>query len=155
VRTQDEIRARFDFVRESGDDLFGFRQEALADAIDYEHVKDLLKADSGPGDWPEPDVATKAREYLSFAIGKAVGHRGMSAHRSIEKLREWLWCLDDRDLIARFDAAPHPQYGAPKLAVLAAAWQVEPVEYEREAFARMTAGEHCRPDCKAGCGVDA
>lgn len=158
MRTQDEIRARLDTIRADGradgSDPFGFRQEALLDALDYEHLADLLSPDVAGDQVPTPDVAARAREYLSFAVDKALNHRGISAWRSVEKLGEWLWCLDDADLAEKFAAAPYAQYGAPKLAVLVEAWGVQPAvpADEQQAWQQMCHGLPCTADCYAGCG---
>lgn len=153
-RTQAEIRDRFTTIRKSGDDIFGFRQEALLDAMTYETAAStgLLKEGVDASDWTEPDVAHTARWYLAFAIGKAVDHRGISASRSVEKLSEWLWCLGEDELAARFDAADYPQYGAPKLAMLAQAWGVEHDHADDPGWQRMVKGLPCQPICDAGCG---
>jgi hypothetical protein len=153
VRTQAEIRARFDDVRTGGDDLFGFRQEALLEAMEYDTVvdTDALKQDPGRDEWPTPDVATRAREYLVFAVGKAVDHRGISASRSIEKLDEWLWCLGEDELAARLHAADYSMYGAPKLQILAEAWQIDHEHATDPGWLRMVQGLPCRRICDAGC----
>lgn len=155
MRTQDEIRARFDGLAESHLDPFGFRREALLDCMEFDTAVGIgMNPEAKPEEWARPDVATRAREYLRFAIGKAVDHRGISAGRSIEKLAEWLWVLDDADLIERFEAADYPQYGAPKLRVLEDAWLGGQHDYAGDAhWRRMRQGLRCRDNCDDGCGL--
>ena len=151
MKTQQEIRTRFDEVSASGDDVFGFRQEALVNAMEYATVADLLKEGVTEDQWDSPNIEATARDYLGFAIGKAVGHRGISAGRSIEKLAEWVWCLGDADLAERFESAGYEPYGAPKLAVLAQAWGMATDDMESAEWQRMASGQPCREYCDEGC----
>jgi len=152
-RSQQEIRARFDQIHDSGDDFFGFRQEALAEAMEFDTVVDMLKEGATAEDWTVPDVKKTARDYLEFAIGKATDHRGISAERSIDKLREWLWCLGDDELLQRFESAEYEQYGAPKLLVLAEAWGVSTEDMDSTEWQRMSKGIPCSDTCYEGCGA--
>lgn len=155
MRTQDEILKRFTAHRNTVEDLFGFRQEALLEAMTLETAErtGVLKEDFDRSKWTEPNVESTAREYLLFAIGKAVNHRGLSAGRSIEKLEEWLWVLGDEATLNAFVDAAYPQYGAPKLEVLVQAWSVEH-EYAHDShWHRMAVGYPCHSMCDRGCGV--
>ena len=49
------------------------------------------------------NVIQEIKEYLPFAIGKAEGERGISAERSMFKFTEWLWVLEDDDLLNVID----------------------------------------------------
>lgn len=154
-RTQAEIRDRFMALRTSQlTDVLGFRQEALLEAMTFETAAStgVLKEGVDAAQWHAPDVANRAREYLVFAIGKAMDHRGISAGRSVEKLAEWLWVLGEDELAARFDAAEYAQYGAPKLTVLAETWGVNHDHRNDPAWQRMVQGRPCEPGCSAGCG---
>lgn len=149
-KTQAEILARFNEL--GADDYFGFRREALLEAMDFDTAMSagLVGSDTSAAEWGAPDVKGTASAYLEFAIGKAAGHRGISASRSIEKLGEWVWCLGDAELDERFVDAPYPSYGAPKLELLAQAWGVAHPARETEEWRRMAAGELCSPGC-GGC----
>ncbi|MCK4518367.1 hypothetical protein KAT92_06325 [Candidatus Babeliales bacterium] len=48
------------------------------------------------------NVISEMREYINFAMGKAIDQRGISANRSIWKFKQWLWLLED-DEITNFD----------------------------------------------------
>ena len=154
TRTQDEIVARIRAVE--AEDWMGFHTEVLLDSLDYEHAKGWLKPETTAGEWDrtEPtDLAVEAREYLDFAVGKILDHRGISAGRSVDKLTELAWLLGRDDVLAAMDTADYPQYGAPKVKVFAHGmgwadlWPAADVGLER-----MAAGEPCRPGCQNGCG---
>jgi len=53
---------------------------------------------------------------VAFGWGKVRNHRGLSADRTILKMKAWLWLLGDDELEAfAADYANYPQYGAPIL----------------------------------------
>jgi len=89
--------------------------------------------------------------YLAFAIRKVVDHRGISAERSVVKLREYAWLLGRDDAVVAMDAAAYPQYGAPKLKAFALAmglpWPTDDIVLEH-----MASGQPCSPNCWEGCG---
>lgn len=154
TRTQDEIRARFD----ASDDFFGFAAEVLAESMTADTIRQInpnAEVNDHQAQTTE-QVTEAAREYLGFAVEKITSHRGLSAERSVIKLREFAWLLDRDDVIAAMDAAEYPQYGAPKVKAFAdrMGWPfISYVEdYERPALARMSNGEPCREDCMDGCG---
>lgn len=150
ARTQDEVLARIKSVEH---DFFGFRLEVLAAALDYEHARSFLEPETTAAEWAEcqvTDIDAAAREYYAFALGKIRNHRGISAERSVEKLREYAWLLGRDDVVKAMDAVGYPQYGAPKVAAFAAgfglAWP------DDEAMVRMSTGLPCVDDCDEGCG---
>lgn len=151
TRTQDEIVAR---MAES-DGMFGFDREVLIGALDFDHAKPYLNAEVTEDQWFEDgrgrrDVFSDATAYLGFAIGKILDHRGISASRSVEKLREYAWLLGRDDVVAAMDEADYAQYGAPQVKAFAVGmgmpWP------EAEILTRMADGEPCEPGCESGCG---
>jgi hypothetical protein len=154
TRTQDEIRARFD----AADDFFGFAVEVLAESMTAETILQINPdADVSEVNPQTTDQVTEsARDYLKFAVEKISDHRGLSAERSVIKLREFAWLLGRDDVVAAMDAADYPQYGAPKVKAFAdgMGWAfisfVE--EWERPLLVRMSSGDPCREDCMDGCG---
>lgn len=65
----------------------------------------------------EKSVNKKIREYLPFAWKKANGERGISSERSIWKFKQWLWLLEDSEILAfASDNENYPFYGKPILA---------------------------------------
>ena len=157
VRAQDEIVARFEVYSNTSfnaSDILGWRREVLAEALDFEHARPFLKPDVTADSWDavptEEQLADKAAAYLDFGYGKAIDHRGISADRSVSKLREFAWLLGRDDVVEAMDKAGYAQYGAPKLLAFAVGMDL-PVSTDR-AFQRMAAGQLCRPACEDGCG---
>lgn len=173
-RTQDEVVARYEAVRE--DDVFGFKADVLIPHLDIGHVETVYRPqvrveEAGifgelrtPGEpepldlenWvPEPlhleAVMYELTGYMAFAWGKVRDHRGISAGRSVAKIEEYVWLLGRDDLLAAMEAAEYEQYGAPKLAVVCRALDL--TIPESEALANMIGGRYCRPDCEEGCGL--
>ena len=105
-RTQDEILARANEARYR-DPLLGTEAADLAAALDREHLAQLSWIDHDQvDDLPDEDLAVNtpqiahanACSYMSFALEKANGGRGISAWRSLSHYAAWLWlCLEDED----------------------------------------------------------
>lgn len=117
TRTSAEIFAR----AQAADDPFSWAQELLLSYCDYETVLPLLHDGVTAEDWAKnaddpAKVGEAARSYYLFALGKIAAERGISAERSVIKLREYAWLMGRDDVIAAMDAAPYPEYGAPKVA---------------------------------------
>lgn len=152
ARTQEEILAQIEAV--TGDDFFGFRREVLIAVLDYEHARQFLKEDTTPEEWAQEqvtDVLAAGFGYYGFALGKIRDHRGISASRSVAKLREYAWLLGRDDVITAMDEADYPQYGAPQVAAFAKGFGLDwPTE---AAMMRMSSGLPCEDDCMDGCGA--
>jgi hypothetical protein len=159
MRSQAEIRARFDRLRSGEEaDVYGFAGEAIVEALERPSVEDLLKDPNT--EWHTVDLPQTMRNYLAFAVDKALSHRGLSAVRSHEKFKVWLWCLNDQDLIDRFESADYPQYGAPKLQVIVEHLGLGSLPEETrealdtDAWRNMSAGRFCVSNCDEGCGSE-
>ncbi|MBM0275136.1 hypothetical protein [Micromonospora tarensis] len=151
TRTQEQILARFRAVADS--DWLGFRREVLADSMTLDTLRQAVPGidTTGRDDYVKPEVLEqRARDYLTFAIGKALDHRGISASRSVDKLSEYAWLLGRDDVVAAMDAAEYEQYGVPKLRAFAEgmAWRW-PGDIP---LARMAQGLPCQSACADGCG---
>lgn len=156
MRTQDEIEARVAALK--GDDFFGFETSDLLGALTFERVKKHLREDAAvdAAKWEaerlktDEDVRKQIVEYLPFAWEKAVGHRGLSAGRSIAHFRAWCWLLGDDEAVDTLDSEDrYVPYGAPLLAFLSDRFGVEkPTE---TAAVRMAAGESCGATYACGC----
>jgi len=109
-----------------------------------------------PEDW-EPDeltyrdVVEAMRSYMEFAWGKVIGHRGISASRSVAKMSAWLWLLADEEL-HKFaeDSRNYPQYGAPILAKISRKYTFW-IPNRNDVW-NMIEGRPCQADCQMGCG---
>lgn len=151
AHTQDEIVARMTSF-EASTDYFGIRASTLFGFLDLKHARPLLRPGVTPAEWgPIPDPLGAAREYLDFAIGKAVDHRGLSALRSVSHFREWAWLSGDPDFTAALDA-DYSYYGAPILHAVAVALGQDELWAARltPELERMSEGVPCSPDC-SGC----
>lgn len=154
MRTQDEIAERYRAVEST--DVFGFQREVLIESMDFEHAQPYLKPEVTAEQWvgarlTDGEVLKAAGEYMEFAWGKVIDHRGISAERSVQKITEHAWLLGRDDVMIAIVKAPHAQYGAPKLKVACEAfgWPIP----DDDAIRRMIDGEPCRPGCDEGCGL--
>lgn len=146
MRSLDEIRERFNELTGPGSkDFFGFGADVLAEWIP-ECYKDEHK-DKCPALTKE-NVEKRLRDYLPFAFEKALGHRGISASRSVQKISEWLWILGEGNLesFARNDRN-YANYGVPVLKRIAGHFAV-PLPDE---IAEWEDGKPCCAGCENGC----
>lgn len=153
-RSQEEIVAHYETIR--GDDLLGFKAEVLLASLDYEHARPYLRPDVTPEGWDDgtlsldrDSVWQAAAGYLDFAWGKAAGHRGISAERSVEKLAEYAWLLGRDDVVAAMGEAGYAMYGVPKLVAFAEGMGL-PVRTDC-GLDRMAQGDPCGADYDCGC----
>lgn len=121
TRSQGEILAR----AQAADDMFGWAQEVLLPYLDFEHAKPILNDGVTADGWAKyaadsAKVRDEALSYYVFALGKIEDERGISAERSVVKLREYAWLMGLDDVVAAMDAAGYAPYGAPKVAAFAA-----------------------------------
>jgi hypothetical protein len=149
-------------VLNSIEDYFGAERSELVQALPFEEAKPWLAENAEKADWTAATatdelVRTSAAEYLRFAIGKAENHRGISASRSIDHFRGWVWLSAPREIYDQFLETSYTNYGAPQLKFaatalgLSAEWaELAP---EGSGIERMSRGLDCDPDgCESGCG---
>lgn len=120
-RSISEIKTR---LQERDVDLpFDFGKMQLVACLPYEDAVPYLKDEVAKEDFGEmtPDgdlrgwALGEIKWYLDFAFMKAENKRGLSAMRSVQKIREWVWLLDDEDLYREYVEAEYQPYGLPKL----------------------------------------
>ncbi len=136
------------------DDILGFTGSAILNFVPFDMAKEFLKDDAERYEVPElteENVLATMREYIEFAWGKVKDHRGISAGRSVEKMKAWLWILGD-DYLYQFceNDANYAQYGAPCLKAISEKYGF-PIP-DSLALKRMCDGLPCTPDCDMGCG---
>lgn len=159
IRSTEQIVARIEEVKDN--DLFGAEVSNLVVHLPYEQAKPFLNDQVTKEGFEEVaansvDIRGAAVDYLTFAIGKIVQHRGLSAGRSVNHFSAWLWLLFPDEEFARFEGAAYENYGAPQVKVAAEllgaedAWAAAVSEHDE--LAPMAAGEPCRPGCDEGCG---
>jgi hypothetical protein len=147
------------YEREKATDLFGFMLAVLLTYLPFDLARPYLKPEAMAAEWnadlppfTPAQVAADALDYMAFAWGKVLDHRGLSAGRSIQKFKMWCYLLGEDELVARCDDdRQYPMYGAPILLAICTTlgWPV-PVD---DRAARMAAGKPCRDDCDEGCGT--
>lgn len=159
MRSQQEIVDRIvRFIEERSDPL-NFRLEVLYMALTSESAETLFGSafkDDADLSWDKPvydsDETTRraAIEYLAFAFGKALDHRGISVGLSVAKMREFLWLLGIEDQVADWET--YANYGCPVLRQVAKVLDVKEPDDER--FDRMARGLICEESgCpEMGCG---
>lgn len=151
TRTPDEIAERIKAAEASLSDPMGWRCEVLTEALPFEYAQAYLLPGVTPEQWAEAQANHQdAESYYAFALTKMTNHRGLSASRSVDKLREYAWLAGRDDVVAAMDAAPYEQYGAPQVKAYADgmgfAWP------GTDDLNNMAAGLPCTPGCVNGCG---
>jgi len=167
MKTYEDVVALFGRIIDGKEeDILGFKQEVLLSYLEWKdiepHVKEGVTRDNFCGDEGFEDpvpfcyecVFDDMKQYMKFAIGKVINHRGISASRSIEKMRIWLWILGDDEAIEFLNNdSNYENYGAPMLKFICEKYDLwMPDESESQGFHRMAKGLPCRDDCDMGCG---
>ena len=156
MRTQDEILVRISEVR--GEDILGFQSEVLKFSLTYENVQPFLKQDHELDEelWSsfvnDDVLLADMKDYMGFALEKAHSHRGISASRSVDKMKSYLWLLDNPPVYREFIEAGYAQYGVPQLMVVCKAYDIDVPEYMQSEIANMAQGKSCVSECDDGCG---
>lgn len=159
MKTQKEVADKIDYLLENlFDDFMGFQRNDLLRFIDYKHIKHLLKEEVTEQEW-DKDVLPLSEEVIrkemekdmDFATNKALNHRGISAVRSIETMKAYVWLLEDMESYDYLcDHGNFQNYGMPMLKFIADKYKIAfPCS---EAAENMAAGKPCEPDCIEGCG---
>lgn len=116
VRSTEEIVARIEVVRTG---WFEFQSGDLIPWLPFEHAKAYLKEGVSSDEWEAQrnsgDPLEDVREYLPFAWDKANNCRGLSAGRSVDHMKAWLF-LAGFDLDDELDRI-YERYGKPCLVV--------------------------------------
>ena len=134
MRTPDEL---MQYLKDDNS-FFGFGEEALMPYLNHE--RPLTR------ECVEEDLKTYMMEY---GIEKAINHRGISACRTIEKLKAWLFALGENELYKFLDDDNnYAQYGAPMLAKVCERYGID--QPDTREWHNMTRGIKCQPDCD-GC----
>lgn len=151
MRTALDIFNRMHEIRLA--DVFGYRNQVLIQyGLTFEEAKDFRSDEATLEEWPEPSderTMEAATEYYAFAVGRILGHRGLSAGRSVDKLMEFAWLLGYDKLAATMDGLPFAQYGAPAVSEFGS--QLGLPFPAPEQFRRMAHGQKCHDSCKEGC----
>lgn len=122
-RTAAEILTRINEVKDN--DFFGAETIDLLRALPFADAQQFLNDGATEDQWApycypsRESIVAEAVEYLDFAVGKMLNERGLSAERSIDHFRAWLWLAFDDETFERFDSADYGWYGRNQLEVAA------------------------------------
>lgn len=137
MRTQDEIRAKFDeLCKQGSEDFFGFMREDLIVALEFEHAKEHLKKELTKEEWDaygerlrtDTDVIAKMRDYMDFAWEKANDKRGLSAGRTMQHYQVWLWLIGQDELSDSLRS--YTAYGKPHLVRICQFLDLDPKKWD-------------------------
>jgi hypothetical protein len=152
MRTIQEIKDQFNKLIPN--DLLGSCCDLL-EFIPYEDAKEFLKPEVKKEDWTtklldEKTVIEEMRKYMTFALGKARNHRGISASRSIDHYKNWLWLLGDEETLAFAEnSCNYQNYGVPILKKVCEKYGFKfPQDWDLQ---NMAKGLPCHEDCEEGC----
>lgn len=155
MRTDEEIKARIEVIKK--EDFFGFSIGDLLLRLTREQAKEIVgsslegETDDSWSTLPRDraSILVEMGKYMTFAWEKVLDHRGLSATRSVQHYKAWIWLLGDEDFAA-IDWDRYPNYGAPVLLQICDRFGIgRPTSAE---LLNMAEGEPCRVDCKEGCG---
>lgn len=155
IRSKDEIVEKIRDISVNGD-IFGFERSVLFDYLTFDEAKEFIssgKRAAAEEEWgnvkslSESEILNEAKDYMEFAWGKVANHRGLSASRSVDKMRAYCWLLGVQDQV---DWDNYAQYGAP---VLYSVCRVLGFPHpDSPEIMNMVNGRRCIPDCEMGCG---
>ena len=117
MRTQDEIIAKIELLKEDKTDVFGFKRTDLIYYLEFEHAETYFdkidKKDWEPNKTTVEAIKERMIEYMDFAWDKANNFRGLSAGRTMQHYQVWLWMLGAEEFADSLDG--YNYYGKPNL----------------------------------------
>ena len=162
MRTEVEILAKLKQKNDPFDDMFGAQRGRLMEALSFETARKegllnesfLKEVDAGKDpEWTattDETLRASIVDYLGFAWGKCLEHRGISASRSLSHFRALCWLLEDEEAVLFInDDNNYAPYGAPVLAYLSKRFSY-PMPKGIKAR-RMSNGLPCVASCEEGC----
>lgn len=167
MQTQEAILAEIERVAQTGDDFFGAQRQELIHALTFENAKPFLTDGATSEMWDaakpyrtDEDVREAARDYLEFAVSKALGHRGLSAGRSVQHYLGWVFLVAGEEARVSVEEATYQNYGVPQLLRAATALEIgstwaiynDPNTEDGRKWKNMGLGRPCVEDCDEGCG---
>ena len=145
--------------RKEEKEVFSFAEDLL-EFVTFEAAKEFIEPkllkdyESGKEKWTftkptRANILKKIRDYMEFALGKAEDHRGLSAERSIEHFKHWVWLLGDKDY-KTIDWENYTNYGTPILKQICEVYEIDFPE-DNHKLVSMSQGKKCDIECE-GCG---
>lgn len=120
LKTPQEIKDRIEFVAQ--DDWMGTQRSDLIDYLPFADAKEFLKPEVTEEKWAARPIKSPMEEiaaYLPFAWGKANDCRGLSAGRSLDHIKAWLW-LSGYGVIVDRHFQSYTHYGKFQLVIASA-----------------------------------
>ncbi len=151
VRTIEEIVERLKSLQSGDeDDFFGVVVCDLLNFLPFARAKEWLKPEATEQDWQVKTLDRKTviheiETYMPFAWDKANDCRGLSASRSIDHMRTWLWLLRDDDLAEKIKQ--YSMYGKPQLRAICRAYNLEWESYDNGEWLTAERDSPLSPDC--------
>jgi hypothetical protein len=143
-------------IKQHENDMFGFIADDLViylpfdkarQFLDRDYIEDVEVKNKKYEQQSQDKVIGVIRDYMNFALMKAEDHRSLSATRSIEHFKAWVWLLGDEDKI---DWDNYRNYGVPILKQICQLYKITfPVD--NSCLLNMSLGKKCRKDCDEGC----
>lgn len=128
MRTQEEILERIKQV--SSEDIFGTQTSDLIQFLTYDNAKQFLSKEAakliedGEKEWiPDTDPIAEIKSYMDFAWEKANNRRGLSAIRSLQHMKTWLWLAGEDAMSKSLDEYTH--YGKPQLVKICEKYDID------------------------------
>lgn len=109
MKSYEEVLEKATFLKKNGGIMVQLTGWDIFELLNFKDLKelDLLKDNATEEKWNEikPEfteeyVKKEIADYLYFAFRKADGERGISSSRSIGHFQNWLWVLEDHELLA-------------------------------------------------------
>jgi len=160
MQTFEQISQRLTYLMKTpGVDFSQVQVADILEFLPYEHAKEHLKEGVDVAEWGKsikeltPSVViSEMRSYMRFALDKAKNHRGLSADRSVQHFKAWLWLLENGPvLVFADDDENYSNYGAPILRRICEEYHFNMPVGEMW-FDNMSQGEACFGGCDEGCG---
>lgn len=163
-REDDEIVRYYEKIR--ANDIFGVWGTELLLRVPLSKAIPLMKSDHG---WTEETwekaklkkdhetIVGEMEDYFQFGTEKALGHRGLSASRSVHHYLAWCWLINDMELFAYLmNDKNYANYGCPMLLAVAQKYDMLDLlpsnRIDYDVFMNMAQGRPCSDLCPGGCG---
>lgn len=151
MRTNAELFAWYE--ENKVDDIFGYKLEIIFPFFTGEQQRSYgMEGTEWVGSIAitEEEVHRRMKGYMKFAWEKVLGHRGISASRSVSRMSVWVFLMGNDDLLKFVqDGNNYAMYGAPVLKRICEKYRFPIPKDER--VLRMAKGLPCTVRCNQGC----
>ena len=121
MKTVKDIIEKLSNYRQKNDIFQDMTISDLVEYLPYNAAEQFLKDEVTSKDW-EPRILIKEtvikeiKDYMPFAVGKAIGERGLSSLRNISHFKNWMWLIEDEDTLEFLNNdGNYSMYGKPML----------------------------------------